>query len=507
LSTLLGKGDGTFQKPVVYSYPLGVPIAVGDFNGDGKLDLVVTGALGDGGPSGNTVNVLLGNGDGTFQAPLVSPTTEFPTFVAVGDFNHDGKMDVAVIDPPYISVLLGNGDGTFQAPSDNDSFFGPQWLAVGDFNNDRRLDVVAVGYFGSSTDMGVLLGNGDGTLQSALTYPLGNTPGSVASGDFNHDGNLDVAIGYRFGGVAVRLGNGDGTFQPEVDYDAGGTDVTVHDMNGDGNLDIVSAGVYLLMGNGDGTFRPAEIFTANGIAVTVGDFNGDHLPDVVVVGSEPDGAITLLATGTASFSPSAPLVFPSQVIHTSSGPKTVNLTNTGASALSIGSISVSGRFRTTNTCGGSVAAGVSCTISVTFSPLAPGLQQGLIKIADSASSKAQVIEASGVGTALKLSPTALNFGNQKLHTTSPPRQVTVTNEGNATVTFNLIEVGGKDYEDFALKSETCSPSLADGASCTATMTFTPTKTGIRNADFIITVVGGANPLPTALAGTGISSSK
>jgi len=122
-----------------------------------------------------------------------------------------------------VSVFLGNGDGTFQAPSDNNSFPDyPVWLAVGDFNNDHRPDVVVVGYFGSSTDMGVLLGKGDGTLQASLTYPLNAPPNSVAAGDFNHDGNLDVAVAFRFGGIAVLLGDGNGAFQPEVDYSKGG---------------------------------------------------------------------------------------------------------------------------------------------------------------------------------------------------------------------------------------------------------------------------------------------
>ena len=100
LWVMLGKGDGTFHEPVNCSSQLGVPLAVGDFNGDGNLDLVVGGQLGGNGSGGNTVNVLLGNGDGTFQAPLVSPITGLPTFLAVGDFNHDHKLDLVVIDDP-----------------------------------------------------------------------------------------------------------------------------------------------------------------------------------------------------------------------------------------------------------------------------------------------------------------------------------------------------------------------------------------------------------------------
>jgi len=369
-SVLLGNGDGTFQSPVIYSYPLGVPLAVGDFNGDGKLDLVVGGQLGSGGSGGNNVNVLLGNGDGTFQAPLVSPANGLPTFIAVGDFNRDHKLDLVIIDDPgYVSVLLGNGDGTFQAPSDNSSFPGPHWIAVGDFNNDHRLDVAVSGFSGGSMNWGIFLGNGDGTLQPALIYPLDYTPGSIAAGDFNHDGNLDIVLGGYFApsDVAVFLGNGDGSFQPSANYGPAGGGVLVGDFNDDGYLDIVTDGVYLLFGNGDGTFGAPQLFPV-GRSVSwmlVGDFNGDRKRDVVISDSIL-GEIMMLNTGVVNFSPSTPVSFAAQLINTTSSPTTVQMTNTGATALSISSIKISEQFQTTNTCGNSVAPGASCAINITF---------------------------------------------------------------------------------------------------------------------------------------------
>ena len=510
LWVFLGKGDGTFRKPVNYSYPLGVPIAIGDFNGDGKLDLVVGGQLGTGGPGADTVNVLLGNGDGTFQAPLVSTTNGFPTFIAVGDFNNDHKLDLVIIDDPgYVSVLLGNGDGTFQAPIDNNSFPAPHWLTVGDFNNDHRLDVAVTGFAGEGANLGTLLGNGDGTLQPALIHPLNSTPASVAAGDFSRDGNLDVAISdYLGGGVAVLLGNGDGTFQPEVDYSPAGEDVVAVDFNGDGVLDLVSAGVYVMLGNGDGSFGPVQLFPAGKSlgSMLVGDFNGDHKPDVVITDAIV-GEITLLNTGVVNFAPSSPVSFPSQLINTTSSRKTVNLTNRGVVALSISSIKVSGPFQMTTTCGLKVPAGAGCSISLTFTPSAARTEQGFVTLVDSASSKPQVVEASGVGTALKLSPASLNFGSEKVGKTSPPQQITVTNEATSTVTFGRIAVGGRDFKDFTLQSETCSPSLAAGGSCAATLTFTPTKSGNRSADLDITVTGGGSPAPGVLAGNGAGALK
>jgi hypothetical protein len=183
-SVALGNGDGTFQKALTYDTQLFYSLAVADVNNDGKPDIVVANLV----PS--TVRVYLGNGDGTFQSPIDSNTTEGSYFVVVGDFNNDKKPDVAIIDPPFISVLLGNGDGTFQAPSDNDSFVGGKWLAVGDFNNDHELDVIVAGQFGGSDSLGVLLGNGDGTLQDSLTYPLQYVPFGLAVGRLSRSGNV-----------------------------------------------------------------------------------------------------------------------------------------------------------------------------------------------------------------------------------------------------------------------------------------------------------------------------
>src|ERR1700693_4502955 len=197
-SVALGNGDGTFKAAVTYKTELSYSLAVADFNNDGNLDIVVA----DDNLSPSTVSVYLGNGDGTFQTtPIVSNTTSYNEFIAIGDFNGDGKMDIVVIENPYISVLLGNGDGTFQPPSDNDSFPGAKWLAVADFNNDHRPDVVVTGYFGSSYNIGVLLGSGDGTLQNSITQSLEYVPATVAAGRLRTSGNMDAIFSLHFGGV------------------------------------------------------------------------------------------------------------------------------------------------------------------------------------------------------------------------------------------------------------------------------------------------------------------
>jgi len=201
VSVMLGTGNGTFEAAVDYAAgALPVSVAVGDFNGDGKLDIAAANAQ-----SGD-VSVLLGNGDGTFQAALTFAVGGGPASVAVGDFNGDGKLDLAVANAGdrTISVLVGNGDGTFQAALNFAVGGGPGSVAVGDFNGDGKLDIAAAN--AQSDDVSVLLGNGDGTFQAALNFAVGSGPGSVAVGDFNGDGKLDVAVvNHDSGTVSVLL--------------------------------------------------------------------------------------------------------------------------------------------------------------------------------------------------------------------------------------------------------------------------------------------------------------
>jgi len=390
----LGNGDGTFQKYKFYSTQLSYYLAVGDFNNDGNQDIVVANL------DPSTVDVYLGNGDGTFKPPISTNTTVGSYFVAVGDFNNDKKADLALIDPPYISVLLGNGDGTFQPPSDNSSFVGSIWLALGDFNNDHHLDVLVTGSFGATYEIGVLLGNGDGILQDSIDTPVEYKPATIAAGDFNGDGKLDAVLGYFLGGIGVFIGNGNGTFQPAVNYDTtglGGGYVVVSDLNLDGRLDLaVPSGppaLDVFWGKGDGTFQPAQGFASPvGGLPAVSDLNGDHLPDIVMANGKY-GTGTMLNTGEVSFSPTtAPLNF------TAPAERTLTLRNTGAKALLIRSIKVSGiAFEVRDTCGGSVRTGASCNINVLFKPPHSGSYTGLITLIDSASSKPQFIELSGSG--------------------------------------------------------------------------------------------------------------
>lgn len=408
VSILLGNGDGTFRPAVNYAAgdePWSV-VAV-DLNHDGNLDLVVANSL------STRLTILIGNGDGTFRHGPQSPELAAPqNFVASGDFNGDGKPDIAALslnNPcKCISILLGNGDGTFQDPIVTQPPFDVESIGLGDFNGDGKLDIATAGDF----TVNILLGNGDGTFEYGASYPSPETPEWMTVADFNGDHNLDLATADSEGGsISVLLGNGDGTFQQPVDYPVvfPGS-ITTADVNGDGKPDLVTAadyglpdvsGIAVLLGNGDGTFQEPTYYSSgsdNSTYVATADFNRDGKVDTAITNLHANAITVMLNTGVVSFSPTAPLAFKKRSVGTTSPAQKVTLTNTGKTELKISSMKVAGQFGMTSTCSKSVAAGESCTISVTFSPKSGGAKSGTVTINDSASSKPQVIELSGTGT-------------------------------------------------------------------------------------------------------------
>ena len=322
VSILLGNGDGTFRASREFDAGGSetTTVAVGDFNGDGKPDLVVAN-YGGGGGSFN-VAVLLGNGDGTFM-PAVGYTAGIsPDFVAIADFNGDGNLDFvagsnaggpAVGNTGVVSVFLGKGDGTFAPAVNYPTGIVAAAITVADLNGDGRLDLAVSNE--NSDNISVLLGRGDGTFQASVDYPAGPGPRGIASGDFNGDGRLDLVVanaGGSFGTtVSVLIGNGDGTFQAPVSYPAGNEPfaVAVGDFNMDGKLDLIVADsgvsfgttVSLLLGNGDGTFQTAVPYTVGvgAVSVAVADLNSDGLLDVAVANITSNNVSVLLNAGQA----------------------------------------------------------------------------------------------------------------------------------------------------------------------------------------------------------------
>jgi hypothetical protein len=319
VAILLGKGDGTFaRKSTLNVGPnFSSAVAVGDFNGDGFLDLAVTSD-----PQGvpGTVAVFLGHGDGTFTTGESISVGVVPSDLLVADFNGDGIPDLAVTNlDNTVTVLLGNGDGTFATTSSPAVGMLPYAVVAGDFNGDGILDLATANCgdgCGNNIDDGtvtVLLGNGDGTFTNKSTPSVGSTPQSIMLGDFNGDGLPDVAVVNQGSNtVTVLLSNGDGTFTIGSTPAVGNhpTWLAVSDFNGDGIADLAVLNqaddtVTILQGKGDGTFTtqssPGAGYGPNRIVAE--DLNGDGLADLLI--SDFGKSLTVLlnaVTATAKLS-------------------------------------------------------------------------------------------------------------------------------------------------------------------------------------------------------------
>ncbi|HEV7472598.1 MAG TPA: VCBS repeat-containing protein [Pyrinomonadaceae bacterium] len=282
---------------------LGNNQTLGDFNGDGMLDLA--------GTAGNGAAIMLGNGNGTFGAKVAYPAGGFAQDVASGDFNGDGKLDLIVtINDPEIglALLAGNGDGSFNTPVNfpNTSHLDSPAVVATDLDNDGRLDVVVAHQIACYTapcvvgrSITVLLGLGDGTFQLPWEMEVGTGMSRIVASDFNRDGLEDLAIAGDRSQVYVLFGVGNGTFlqQPTITltpdtFGVDATDIDLADFNGDAVPDLVVAialngsRTAILLGNTDGTFRQPLIITEPGGRVpqyqVVGDFNRDGFQDVAI---------------------------------------------------------------------------------------------------------------------------------------------------------------------------------------------------------------------------------
>jgi hypothetical protein len=437
----------------------------------------------------------------------------------VGDFNGDGTLDLAVANygSNTVSILLGDGTGNFSLASSPATGSGPQSVSEGDFNGDGTLDLAVAN--ANSKTVSILLGDGAGNFSLASSLATGNYPDSASVGDFTGDGRLDLAVTNFYSdtvsilvqipvvtlsSTSLAFGNQNvGTMSAPMSSTLTNT--------GSATLEIISITImganardFPMNNNCGATLAPEASCTIN---VTFDPTRpGIRTASVIIADNAPgsSGTISLSGTGTAPAVTLAPtsLTFETQLIGTTSTPQTVMLTNSGTEALTITSIAVSRQFSETNNCGTTVAVGATCKIDVRFKPTAINQQTGTVTITDNAfGSPQQMVPLSGTGTEVKLTPKILTFPVELVGASSSAEQVTLKNEGSTALTLTGISILGPDGGDFH-QTNTCGTSVGAGASCTISVTFTPAAQGKRTASISISDNGGGSPQTVALSGTG-----
>jgi hypothetical protein len=319
LGIFLGYGNGNFSSQVTYSTGSGsrpISVATAHFNNDSRLDIVVANF------GTNNVGVFLGHGDGTFSNQTTYSTDygSEPSSVAIGDFNNDSRSDIIVANngTGTISLFLGYGDGIFsnQTIFSTDTSSGPWSIILGDFNNDSRLDIAVANYL--ADNLGVFVGYGNGSFSSQTTYSTGSgsSPQSVAVGDLNDDGHLDIAVANSgISNVVIFIGYAAGTFTTQqtisTTFSSYPVSVAVGDFNDDGRLDITVANsnidlVGIFLGYGDGTFSNQITYHTGSrsepTSIAVGDFNNDSRLDIVVANAGTNNIGVFLGYGNGLFS-------------------------------------------------------------------------------------------------------------------------------------------------------------------------------------------------------------
>ncbi|HLJ47454.1 MAG TPA: FG-GAP-like repeat-containing protein, partial [Bryobacteraceae bacterium] len=318
VGVFLGKGDGTFATPSLYSVGQGIAtIVAADVNNDGHLDLI---ALGSERNIVNRVWTLIGKGDGTFQTPLSAPTGTGDATLSYADINHDGNVDLLIADASAsaMAVMLGKGDGTYASPVEYLATAQVASLTPGALDDGSTFvlmmdNVVPL--------VSAILIASDGTVKSPVLQRVGVAPSSIAAGDLNGDGKPDLVITDSASAkVFVELGMGGGAFGPVVSYSVGSNPgpLVLVDVNGDGKLDAVTAdanGLEVLPGKGDGTFLPVKTTSASSslTSLVTADFNGDGKPDIAAADGTSGGVLIFLGKGDGTFFPPASILLGSNV--------------------------------------------------------------------------------------------------------------------------------------------------------------------------------------------------
>ncbi len=493
VTVFLSNSDGTLKPGVNYGTGGNLNfVATGDFNSDGKQDIVAADAH-----SGD-VELFLGNGDGTLQtAQTFAGAQGASAGITVGDFNGDGKPDVALVgSPSSVFVLLNDAVGRFQTPVSY-SITSEGWeITAADLNKDGKLDL-AVTQTGSNF-VSILLGKGDGTFLAASDFDLGSSwPAGIAAGDLNKDGNNDLAVAIddvdTGMGIAVALGNGDGTFQPATLYPTSSQtiadpypgEVEIIDVDKDGNLDMVYTNseygtVGVLYGKGDGTFYTPVDFPAGiyGYGLTVADINGDGAVDVVTGNDGFPGLTVSFNTGgnntTLTSSPN-PSSYGEPVTVTA----TVAATVRGVNAVPSGTMS----FTDNGTPVGSASVGSAGRASLVL----PALSVGSHVFSAAYSGDSAFLPS----TSPTLTQSVTSVGAPDYTLTANPTSATIQPGQSAVFTITATSVN-----DFNGTVDFACGVLPQGVSCQ----FAPasvTLTAGQSASIQLTVSAAANALASA----------
>jgi len=544
VGVLLGNGDGTFQTAVSYGSGgnQALSVAIADINRDGKPDIVVGNYCSDTNCDTNaSVGVLLGNGDGTFRTAVIYPSgANDANSVAVADVNGDGKPDILVVNQclgvqcsinqdGMVGVLLGNGDGTFQAAVNYDSGgYDGVFVAVADVNGDGKPDLVVANF--DSSALSVLLGNGDGTFQTALIYgSVEEGPHSVAVADVNGDskpdllaavecsdftghghnicdyGTVGVFINATLGSTTTALTSSQNpsNFGQSVTFTATVTAPQFFKFQPTGTVSFFDGTMNI--GNSNLNSGVATLTTST-LAVGTHSMTATYNGDTNFAPSTSPPLNQLVQGAIASISPSS-LNFGNQTVGITSSPQNVTLTNNGNINLTISLIQItgtnSGDFNQTNNCPASLTPNNSCQIGVTFTPTTTGTRNAAVSVTDNAPNSPQSVPLSGVGVlpAATFNPTSLNFGNQGVGTTSSPQVTTLTNSGTGVLTITSIGIKGTNRGDFA-QTNNCPSSVPSNGSCQISVTFSPTATGNRKAAVEVADNATGSPESVPLSGVG-----
>jgi hypothetical protein len=436
-------------------------------------------------------------------------STDFPTKNAFQP-NNSGESDAFVT---KINAGGGLGYSTYLGGSGNENssvlFGGPiavdstgnayvtGWTTSTDFPTKNALQTT----FGGVSDAFVAKIDAAGSAMVYSTY-LGGSDGDAAYA-IAVDTSGDVYVSGATGSADFPIAN---AFQTTI---RGGSDAFVTEVNSAGSALVYST---FFGGKHDDSARGLALDAARSVFITgdTGDAKGAAFPTTPLsfqqsYGGGGDGFVAKIAQQTFISVSSRVLTFGDQVIGTTSKAKKLKVTNMGASTLAINMIYIAGPnahdFGQTNTCSSSLAAGASCTISVTFAPIVENKRKAVLGISSSDPASPDAIALSGSGTVVSLSPSTLSFGNQPVSTHSTPQNVTLKNTGNTQLNFAGISITGTNTGDFS-QTNTCGISIASGASCTITVTFTPTAIGKRTAALSISDDGGGSPQKMTLSGNG-----